>query len=107
MEEKDGYYKHDKDDDKCVSVLMSILLNSIQIQFFSHNQSLLLLSLIPIQIIITRMTHEEKRQLQYSMYSTRTSVMMIMKTTATATTISIPILIMIILTITSTTDGLG
>ena len=46
VEVKDGYYKQDKDDDKCVYVLMGILLYSIHIQFFSQNQSLLLLSLI-------------------------------------------------------------
>ena len=57
--------QQDKDDDKKVYVSMGILLYSIHIQFFSQNQSLLLLSLIQIQIIITRMTQEEKRQPQY------------------------------------------
>ena len=66
MEDKDGYYKQDKDDDKYVYVSIGILLYSIHIQFFSHNQSFLLLSLILTQIIITRMTQEEKRQPQYN-----------------------------------------
>ena len=46
VEDRDGYYKQDKDDDKKVYVSMGILLYSIHIQFFSQNQSLLLLSLI-------------------------------------------------------------
>ena len=54
--------------DKYVSVSTGVLSYSIHIQFFSQNQSLLLLSLIQIQIIITRMTQEEKRQLQYVQY---------------------------------------
>ena len=65
VEDKDGYYKQDKHDNKKVCVSMDILLYSIHIQFFSQNESLLLLSLIQIQIIITRMTQEKKRQPQY------------------------------------------
>ena len=45
-EDKDGYYKKDKDDDKKENVPMDVLSYSINIQFFSQNQSLLLLSLI-------------------------------------------------------------
>ena len=41
VEDKDGYYKQDKDDDKYVYVLIGIILYSIHIQFFSQNQSLL------------------------------------------------------------------
>ena len=66
VEDKDRYYKQDKDDDEKVYISMGILLYSIHIQFFSHNQSFLLLSLILIKIIITRMTQEEKRQPQYN-----------------------------------------
>mmetsp|Transcript_12738 Transcript_12738/g.13957 ORF Transcript_12738/g.13957 Transcript_12738/m.13957 type:complete len:91 (+) Transcript_12738:9-281(+) len=65
VDDKDGYYKQDKDDDKYEDVSMDILLYSILIQFFSQKQSLLLLSPIRNQIIITRMTQEEKRQPQY------------------------------------------
>ena len=46
VEDKDGYYKQDKDDDKKENVSMDVLSYSIHIQFFSQNQSLLLLSLI-------------------------------------------------------------
>ena len=47
VEDKDGYYKQDKDDYKYVYVSMDILLYLIiRIQFFSQNQSLLLLFLI-------------------------------------------------------------
>ena len=52
MEDKDGYYKQDKDDDKYVYVSIGILLYSIHIQFFSQNQSLL--SSIQNQMIIKR-----------------------------------------------------
>ena len=45
-EDKDGYYKQDKDDDKKENVSMDVLSYSIHIQFFSQNESLLLLSLI-------------------------------------------------------------
>ena len=46
VEDKDGYYKQDKHDGKKVYVSMDVLSYSIHIQFFSQNQSLLLLSLI-------------------------------------------------------------
>ena len=47
LEDKDGYYKQDKHDDKKVYVsIMDVLSYSIHIQFFSQNESLLLLSLI-------------------------------------------------------------
>ena len=47
VEVKDGYYKQDKHDDKKVYVsIMDVLSYSIHIQFFSQNESLLLLSLI-------------------------------------------------------------
>jgi len=36
VEDKDGYYKQDKDDDKYEDVSMDILLYSILIQFFSQ-----------------------------------------------------------------------
>ena len=45
VEDKDGYYKQDKNDDKKVYVIMDVLSYSIHIQFFSQNESLLLLSL--------------------------------------------------------------
>ena len=46
VDDKDEYYKQDKHDDKKVYVSIDILLFSIHIQFFSQNQSFLLLSLI-------------------------------------------------------------
>ena len=43
VEDKDRYYKQDKDNDKKVYVSMDVLSYPIHIQFFSQNQSLLLL----------------------------------------------------------------
>jgi len=107
VENKDGHYKQDKDDDKNIYVSIGILLYSIHIQFLFTTlicSSSLIHSLSNLKSNNYNKNDTRRKTttpIQYSTH-TRTLAMMMMTTTATLT-----ISITIMMTTTSTTDGLG